>query len=781
VDRTKAKMLDVPLNNIFETLQVYLGSIYVNDFNLFGRTYRVTAQAEGDFRFDASDIARLKTRSRSGDMVPLGSVVDVRQTTGPDRVVRYNMFPSAEINGDTAPGFSSGQAISTMERLAAETLPSGFTFEWTDLAYQQILAGNTALFVFPLCVLFVFLVLSAQYESWSLPLAVILIVPMCLLSAIAGLWLRGMDNNILTQIGFVVLVGLASKNAILIVEFAKAQQEAGKDRLVAAVEASRLRLRPILMTSFAFILGVLPLVIATGAGAEMRQSLGTAVFSGMLGVTFFGLFLTPVFYVAIRRVIERKQKEKSAALLAKGATTAGILLVLIPLTGCMVGPNYQEPPAKVPGSFANVDRTGFSNGEVEVTWWRGFNDERLNRLIELGLAGNHDLRIATARLREARALRSEVEFDRYPTVTSQGSYSRNRQSEVLAPGVRDRDLDLYNVGFDAIWELDFFGRVRRSIEAATATAEAQEAARRDVIVSLLSEIARNYLELRGAQNQLDVARRNAQNQRETLNLTVRLLEAGRGTELDTSRAQAQLNATLATIPPLESTIKRAIYRLGVLTGQQPTASEQELSEAVPVPEIPKIVALGQPEDLLRRRPDVRVAERSLAATTASIGIAVADLFPRVTFIGSVAFEAGSFSNIGSRGSDSFSFGPRISWAAFDLGRVRARIRQADARAEAALAQYEQRVLIALEETEDALVDFGRQQMRRDYLRESAQASEKATALARLRYQYGVADFLTVLDAERTLLQAQDQLAQSETNTATAIVAVYKALGGGWQI
>jgi NodT family efflux transporter outer membrane factor (OMF) lipoprotein len=780
VDRTKAKMLDVPLNNIFETLQVYLGSIYVNDFNLFGRTYRVTAQAEGNFRSDASDIARLKTRSRSGDVVPLGSLVDVRQTTGPDRVVRYNMFPSAEINGDTTPGFSSGQAIATIERLARETLPSGFSFEWTDLAYQQILAGNTALFIFPLCVLFVFLVLSAQYESWSLPLAVILIVPMCLLSAIAGLWLRGMDNNILTQIGFVVLVGLASKNAILIVEFARAQQEAGKDRFSAVSEACRLRLRPILMTSFAFILGVLPMVVAKGAGAEMRQSLGTAVFSGMLGVTLFGLFLTPVFYVVIRRVLERKQKEKSVALLAKGATTTGVLLILVALTGCMVGPNYREPRADMPNGFVNANSAGFSNAEVETTWWRGFNDEKLNRLVVLAIAGNHDLRIATARLREARALRSEVELDRYPTVTSEGSYTRNRLSEVLAPDIRDRDRNFYSVGFDAAWELDFFGRVQRSIEAATATVEAQAAARRDVTVSLLSEIARNYLELRGAQNQLAVAHRNAENQRETLILTVRLLEAGRGTELDTSRAQAQLNATLATIPPLETTIKRAIYRLGVLVGSQPPALEPELSEAAPVPRIPEIVTLGQPEDLLRRRPDIRVAERNLAATTAAIGIVVADLFPRVTFIGSVAFEAGSLSNFGSRGSDSFSFGPRISWAAFDLGRVRARIRQADARAEAALAQYEQRVLIALEETEDALVDFGRQQAQRDYLRESALASETATTLARLRYQYGVSDFLTVLDAERTLLQAQDQLAQSETTTATALVAVYKALGGGWQ-
>lgn len=306
IDRTRASMLDVPLANIFNTLQTYLGSVYVNDLNLYGRTYRVTAQAAAPFRDEPEDIRKLRTRSASGASVPLASVMNIRQVTAPDRVERYNLFPAAAINGDSMPGFSSGEAMATMEKLAAEHLPDGFGYEWTDLAYQQKLAGNTALLIFPLCVLFVFLVLAAQYESWSLPLAIILIVPMCLLCALAGVWLRGFDNNILVQIGFVVLVGLAAKNAILIVEFAKQLEDAGKDRFAAAVEACRLRLRPILMTSLAFIFGVLPLVIATGPGAEMRQALGTAVFAGMLGVTFFGLLLTPVFYVVIRKFAVRR-------------------------------------------------------------------------------------------------------------------------------------------------------------------------------------------------------------------------------------------------------------------------------------------------------------------------------------------------------------------------------------------------------------------------------------------------------------------------------------------
>ncbi len=301
IDRTKVRMLDVPINNVFEALQIYLGSSYVNDFNFLGRTYRVTAQADTRYRDEREDIARLRTRSNSGAIVPLGSVVTMRETTAADRVVRYNLFPAADINGDTLPGFSSTQAITAMERIATETLPPGFGFEWTDIAYQQQAAGNTAIYIFPLCVLFVFLSLAAQYESWLLPLAVILIVPLCLLCAIIGVWFRGIDNNILVQIGFIVLVGLACKNAILIVEFAKAEEDAGRNRFDAAVEACRLRLRPILMTAFSFILGVIPLLIATGAGSEMRQALGTAVFSGMLGVTLFGLFLTPVFYVVLRK------------------------------------------------------------------------------------------------------------------------------------------------------------------------------------------------------------------------------------------------------------------------------------------------------------------------------------------------------------------------------------------------------------------------------------------------------------------------------------------------
>jgi len=320
IDRAKADMIGVSPSKVFETLQVYLGSSYVNDFNLLGRTYRVIAQADLPFRDDTGDIALLKTRSNSGEMVPVGAVATLKDKTGPYRAVRYNLYPSIELEGETAPGHSSGQALAAMDRLTAN-LPAGVTTEWTEVAYQQKMAGNAAILVFAAATLFVFLVLAAQFESLMLPLAIILIVPMTLLAAMTGVNLRGMDNNILTQIGLVVLIGLAAKNAILIVEFAKQAEEDGLNPLDAVVQAAQSRLRPILMTSFAFILGVVPLVIATGPGAELRQALGTAVFFGMLGVTFFGLVFTPTFYVATRTLAGRMEAWRARRAAAKPVRT----------------------------------------------------------------------------------------------------------------------------------------------------------------------------------------------------------------------------------------------------------------------------------------------------------------------------------------------------------------------------------------------------------------------------------------------------------------------------
>lgn len=451
------------------------------------------------------------------------------------------------------------------------------------------------------------------------------------------------------------------------------------------------------------------------------------------------------------------------------------------LGACAVGPDYVEPATRAPERFAQLDTTTYSPEQQALgQFWKVFGDETLDRLISDALLANHDLRVAVARIREARAIRGETRLDLLPTITASGGYTEQRlaQSQVAEPVPRDQEF--YDAGFDAFWELDLFGRVRRAVEASQAELEGAEASLLDVQSSVTAEVARTYFELRGQQEQLAVARRNVENQRETLNLTIARLEAGSGTELDTARAQAQLSATLATIAPLEAAVARSIHRLSVLTGREPTALTKLLSQPKTLPSLPGIVAVGDPAGLLRRRPDIRVAERRLAAATARIGVAVGDLFPRVTFTGSAGYLAEEASALGESGSRTWVIGPGISWAALDLGRVRARIAAAEARSEAALATYEQTVLRALEEAESALAAHARARESLVHVQQAAEASAAAARLARLRFEGGVVDFLQVLDAERTLLEAEDRLARSRTETATSLIAVYKALGGGWE-
>jgi multidrug efflux system outer membrane protein len=343
-----------------------------------------------------------------------------------------------------------------------------------------------------------------------------------------------------------------------------------------------------------------------------------------------------------------------------------------------------------------------------------------------------------------------------------------------------REIDLYSAGFDATWELDIFGRVRRGVESNDAEIERAVAERRDLLVIVSAEVARTYVELRGTQGRLAVARRNAQNQRDTLEVVDSRVRGGTANELDLARARAQLASTVAQIPGLEATAARAIHRLGVLVGEPPTALVRELSAPRPIPTLPPVLQIGDPGALVQRRADIRAADHALHAATARVGVAKADFFPRVSFNGRVALEANVLKDLGKAGNESYAFGPSISWAAFDMGRVNAYYQAAGARAEAAHARYRQTVLLALEDVESSLVTFGRERTRRELLREAASANETAAELARERYRNGLADFLTVLDAERRVLESDDQLAEGETRTASALVAVYKALGGGWQ-
>lgn len=461
-------------------------------------------------------------------------------------------------------------------------------------------------------------------------------------------------------------------------------------------------------------------------------------------------------------------------------------VIAIVFTGCAVGPDY-HPPANAPetatsAQFGNVSAPGFAAGQVEARFWEAFQDPVLNDLVASALRSNYDLKIALANLNAARAARQLTAYDQFPTVTTQSDYRKGLESQNEIPGVSHDQRRATNVdaGFDALWELDLFGRVRREVEAADADEAVVRASLRDAEVSVTAEVARDYFVLRGLQEQLAVAIRNADNQEKSLQLTQVRLQAGRGTELDTARAEAQLKTTLASIPPLQASIATTIYSLEVLTARAPGALTSQLSTPQPLPRLPQTNNVGTPEALLRRRPDIQIAERNLAGATARIGVAVGDLFPKVTFLGTLGFNANTLGGLGSGGSETYGYGPSITWAAFDLGRVNARIHAARANADGALSSYQKTVLSALREVESALVTYAQSERRTATLEEAAAASVKAARIAHQRFEGGLTDFLNDLDAERDALNAETSLATSRTETATDLVAVYKALGGSWQ-
>lgn len=470
-----------------------------------------------------------------------------------------------------------------------------------------------------------------------------------------------------------------------------------------------------------------------------------------------------------------------------------LLWLCLILAGCKVGPNYKEPQTAVEPTFGPLPaKTTLQPYAVTtgpgpaVQWWATLNDPDLNSLIEQAVEANHDLRLATARLREARARRAIAGAGQYPDINVGTAYSRNRASKNAwpynafdVPGF-PWEADLYQAGFDASWELDVFGRVRRGVEAANADLQASVENRRSVLVSVQAEVARNYVELRGFQQQLDIAEHNLQAQRQTLELTMEQAQKGVARQLDVSRATAQVSTTEASLPRLRQLQWQAMHRLAVLTGQQPGALVPILAPARPVPVPPAEVSTGVPADLLRRRPDIRRAERELAAATARVGVATADLYPRFSLSGSFSLQSSDVEKLFRGDSNAFGFGPAVRWPIFDAGALRAVVKVRNAQQEQALVRYEQTVLQALEEVHDALVSFTTEQDRRKSLQAGVKANKEATELAEGLYRQGLTDFTSVLDAERQLYQSQEELLQSETTVTTSLVALYKALGGGWE-
>ena len=799
VDRVKAKTQGVPLGNVFETMQVYLGSLYVNDFNRFGRTYQVIAQADSEFRDKPEDITRLKTRNAQGEMVPLGALVKVNETYGPDRVMHYNGYLAADINGAPGMGFSSGQAEEIMGELVGKTLPPGVGFEWTDLTYQKILAGNTAYVIFPLCILLVFLVLAAQYESFRLPLAILLVVPLCLLFAIAGVWLTKGDNNIFTQIGFIVLIGLACKNAILIVEFARDREKEGMPVVQAALEACRLRLRPILMTSIAFIAGVSPLVISTGAGAEMRRAMGTAVFSGMIGVTIFGLFLTPVFYVLVMKLGRRKVTQVAPeahgpSLGSTGAATASVVLglMLLPVGAnaalFKAGPDYKQPEVSVPQQlYKAADLGSWKDGEPldhvpKGAWWEIFGDPVLNHLEHRATVANNDLSAAIARLQQARATARVSRSEFLPSLDAGARFRREKFSPNQEPSFGDITANTFHTPLDLSYEIDLWGRVSRGFEAARADAEASAAALENLLLTLQADVAQNYFLLRALDSEIALVDRSIALRRELVELVENRFKGEIGTELDIARAQTELATAEAEGAALKRRRVELENALAVLTGENPTqfaivpAPGDQVYWNPGTPEIPS----GLPSQLLERRPDVAQAERELAAANARIGVAKAAFFPVVRLTGSAGYLSADVDSLYNWDSRVWSIGPSVSLPIFAGGRNKANLRRARAAFEEAVSLYRQRLLVAFGEVENSLAGIHYVQVQAEAQGRALANARRAAELAEERYKAGLVSYLEVVDSNRAALQTGRATAQLAAQRLIAAVQLIKALGGGWE-
>ncbi len=788
IDRIKAKEQGVPLQNLFETMQIYLGSLYVNDFNRFGRTYEVLAQADASYRARPEDITRLKTRNDRGQMVPLGAVVKVTETHGPDRAQRYNGYPAAEINGGPAAGYSSGQAEALINRIVANNLPKGMSSEWTELTYQRILAGNTAVYVYPLCILLVFLVLAALYESFRLPLAIILIVPMCLLFAIAGVWLKGSDNNIFTQIGLIVLVGLACKNAILIVEFAKDKQDEGKTAVEAAIEACRLRLRPILMTSIAFIAGVFPLVMARGAGAEMRQAMGIAVFSGMIGVTLFGLFLTPVFYVTLMKLGFKKAPAHAPQAAGTAAGVAAIVFLLAASSASAgwleVGPDYHHPTNAAPPAYKSAELGRWKEGAPldnvpKGPWWEIFGDADLDQLETQAERANGDLKSALARVDQARATARVARANLLPSLSFDPAFNRQRFSPNQEPSFGPLTANTWSAPLDLSYEVDLWGRVRRGFESARADAQSSLAAFYNVLITLQSDVAQNYFALRSLDAEIAVVKGTVDLRNQQVRLVRGRFNGGIGNELDVSRAEAELATTEAEAASLAQRRAQLENAIAILAGVNPASFRLPAIDSPNWNPAPPVIPAGLPSDLLERRPDVAAAERQLASANARIGVAKASFFPVLTLTGSGGFLSADVDSLFNWSSRTWSIGPSLSLPIFAGGRLRANYRRSQAAFAEAVGQYQQQVLVAFGDVENSLSSI-------HYLADQAAAQERAVGhskraveLATQRYTSGLVSYLDVLDASRDELQAERSAAQLAGQRLIVDVQLIKSLGGGW--
>ena len=771
-DRDKIQMIGVPLADVFSTLKAFTGSIYVNDFNMFNRVYRVYIQADAPYRAHKDNLNLFFVKSSNGTMVPVNALGSTQYTTGPGTINRFNMYYAITVNGEAAHGYSSGQAMDLLESIAREHLPDNIGIEWSGLSYQEKKEGGQTGVVLGLALLFVFLFLAAQYESWSIPIAVLLSLPIAIAGAYLGVWALGYEANVYFLIGLVMLVGLVAKNAILIVEFAKEEVEKGKPLEEAAVTAAHLRFRPIVMTSLAFILGMLPLVFATGPGSASRQDIGTGVFFGMIVAITAGIVFVPFFFVQIYKLREKmsgkRKKNKSS-----GAAAAIAALIMAGGLGvsCSPAKHCAAPQLDLPETFVASDQTDTLTW-ADVEWWKIYPDTTLHSLIKQALEYNKDMLAAAERLREMEYRYKIQRSQLWPSISA-SVYGKNEYTNYS--GKEPANDPVASVLGSFSWEIDLWGNLRWASREKLAEYFASVEAQRALKISLIAEVANAYFDLQALDNELLIVRRTLETRDEGVQKARIRLDGGLTSDIPYQQALVERATTAALVPELEREVAMKESELAFLTGSYPRHIERsriplELSYRKEIP-------VGVPSQLLTRRPDLRQAEQELRAAEAAVGVAQAERFPSFTITFDGGTETNTLANI-IKAPYYYLLGNFVA-PVFEFGKRRANFKAAIAEYNQARLNYEKDVLQAFKEVYDAVVSYNSAVENTSLKFDLQEASKQYVALANLQYINGAISYMDVLDAQRAYFSSQVELSNAIMQEYKVLVDLYKALGGGW--
>jgi HAE1 family hydrophobic/amphiphilic exporter-1 len=765
VDQAMAAQKGITIDGAMSALQTLAGSYYASNFIRFGQMYKVMVQASPEYRTKPEDILKLHVKNDKGEMVPLSTFIRMQKIHGPEQLTRYNMYTSAMVTGDAAPGYSSGEAIAAIARTAREKLPRGYSFDWSGMTREQVLSGNQAVFIFLICLVFVYLLLAAQYESFLLPFSVILSLPTGVLGSFFFLTIAGLENNIYAQVALVMLIGLLGKNAILIVEFAIQRQKEGMTALAAAVEGARERLRPILMTSFAFVAGLLPLCFADGAGAMGNRSIGTAAAGGMLFGTVFGVVLVPGLYVLFATLQRRPRR-------APKVVTVLVLVILVAGVGCKTPAAVGlEQRVALPASFGEgTDTTSVARAPAKEF----FPDRYLQGLIDTALRNNPDMHIALSRVEVAAANMRMNRAALYPTVDAVVAPSFYKYGDNTKNGM---GMDHF-AGLQSSWEADLWGKLRGRKKAAALRWLASREGTRFVVTSLVAEIAALYYQLLALDNEQRVLDRNIQLQENALEMVKVQKEAGRATELAVQQFQAQLYHTRGLRYTTAQQIIETENQVNFLTGRMSgTVARDSSLLALPLPER---VSAGLPAQLLLNRPDIRAAELELQAAHADIAAARAAFFPSLVLTPYAGFNAFKAGMLFDGASLVWGVAGNLLMPIFNRQALKADHARAVAGGQAALWSYQKTVLGGYQEVVNSLRGIRNFS---DYLRlkeEEAASLGRAVAVANDLYLVGKASYLEVITAQRSVLDAELEVTGARKEVLMRVVALYRSVGGGWR-